>query len=285
MVHNGIEYAIMQALAEAYDLMRRGLGLPATEAADVFGEWNRGALAGYLIEITETILRCRDPETGDPRVERILDTAAQKGTGKWSSQSALDLGSPSSTIAAAVFARILSSLKDERVEAEGLLDGPSVPTGEFGIGDLHDAVLLTVIGAFAQGFRQLRDASAERGYGLDLAEVARVWTDGCIIRADLLGPIHQVFLATPDLPFLILAEPFRGMWMEHHVGLRRTVVYAHRAGIPVPAMSSALNAFDAHRTARLPANLTQAQRDFFGAHTYERLDRDGTFHTEWEGAE
>ncbi len=284
-VHNGIEYAIMQALAEAYDLMARGLGLPSDGIADVFDAWNRSELASYLVEITAKILRTIDPDTGDPLVESILDAAAQKGTGKWSSQSALDLGSPAPTIAAAVFARFLSSLKGERVEAEQRLAGPAERSGDLAIDDVRSAVLLTVIGAFAQGFRQLRDASAERRYGLDLAEVARVWTAGCVIRAELLGPIRSAFLESPDLPFLVLAEPFRSMWTEHQVGHRRTVIFAHRTGIPVPALSSVLNAFDAYRAGRLPANLIQAQRDFFGAHTYQRIGREGTFHTEWETSE
>ncbi len=285
MVHNGIEYAIMQALAETYDLMKRGLGLSSTEMADVFGEWNHGDLAGYLVEITEKILRRSDPATGSALVEAILDTAAQKGTGKWSSQSALDLGSPAPTIAAAVFARILSSLKSERVAAERSLSGPAAPAGELGVEDLHGATLLTVVSAYAQGLRQLRDASVERGYGLGLAEVARVWMDGCIIRARLLDPIRAAFAQEPDLPFLMLAEPFRTMWEDHQAGLRRAVVYAHQNGFPVPAIGSALNALDSYRTGRLPANLLQAHRDFFGAHTYQRTDRDGTFHTDWESTE
>ena len=284
-VHNGIEYAIMQALAEAYDLMARGLGLPPDGIADVFEGWNRGELASYLVEITATILRRADPDTGAALVESILDTAEQKGTGKWSSQSALDLGSPAPTLAAAVFARILSSLKDERAAAERRLSGPPERSGDLSIDDVRGAVLLTMIGAFAQGFRQLRDASAERGYGLDLAEVARIWTAGCVIRAKLLGPIRTAFLESPNLPFLILAEPFRSTWTEHQTGLRRTVIFAHRTGIPVPAMSSALETFDAYRTGRLPANLIQAQRDAFGAHTYQRVDRDGSFHTDWESDE
>ena len=281
-VHNGIEYAFMQALAEAYDLMARGLGLPTDGIADVFEAWNRGELASYLAEITERVLRTVDPDTGAALVESILDAAEQKGAGKWASQSALDLGSPAPTIAAAVFARILSSLKDERVAAEPRLAGPSERSDALSIDDVHGATLLTMIGAFAQGFRQLRDASNERGYGLDLAEVARVWTAGCVIRAELLVPIRSAFLESPDLPFLVLAEPFRTTWGEHQAGLRRTVVFAHRNGIPVPAMSSALETFDAYRTGRLPANLIQAQRDAFGAHTYQRVDRDGSFHTDWE---
>ena len=284
-MHNGIEYAIMQALAEAYDVMRRGLGMSADATAAVFAEWNRGDLDSYLVEITEQILRRLDPESGHPLVEMILDTAAQKGTGKWSSQSALDIGAPSPSIAAAVFARIVSSLKAERIEAESALPGPpprlEVDRTE-ALDDLFSAVLLATVTAFAQGMRQLRDASNEREYGLDLSRVARVWTAGCIIRAKLLTPIAAAFAARADLPFLLLAEPFRALWTDHHEGFRRTVVRAHQAGIPVPVISSSLESVDAYRTSRLPANLTQAQRDFFGAHTYQRIDREGTFHTAWE---
>jgi 6-phosphogluconate dehydrogenase len=287
MVHNGIEYAIMQALTEAYDLMKRGLGMAAGEMAHVFGAWNRGDLESYLVEITEAILRRVDPETGGPLVEAILDTAAQKGTGKWSSQSALDVGAPSPSIAAAVFARIVSSLKAERVEAEAILSGPTSSIAadrDDVLADLFSAVFVTMVGAYAQGMRQLRDASTERGYDLDLAEVARIWMDGCIVRAKLLVPIGEAFAARPDLPYLLLAEPFRTIWSEHQSGLRRTLVRAHETGIPVPALSSALDAIDAYRTGRLPANLLQAQRDYFGAHTYRRTDRDGSFHTEWESS-
>ena len=285
MVHNGIEYAVMEALAEAYDLMRRGLSMSCAEMADVFGRWNQGELSSYLVEITEKILRYVDPETGEPLVEKILDTAQQKGTGKWSTQSALDIGTPAPTIAMAVFARVISALKAERTEAEKLLPGPELhlhgDREEF-LSDLFGAVYLTVIAAYAQGLRQLRDASAERGWGLDLSEVARVWMAGCIIRSSLLVLIRKAFLEQPGLPLLFLAEPFRSAWEKHHVALRRVVARAHEAGIPVPAMDSALDFVDAYRTARLPANLIQAQRDFFGAHTYQRVDREGTFHTEWE---
>ena len=285
MVHNGIEYAVMETLAEAYDLMKRGLSMSCAEMADVFGRWNQGELSSYLVEITEKILRYVDPETGEPLVEKILDTAQQKGTGKWSTQSALDIGTPAPTIAMAVFARIISALKAERTEAEKLLPGPELhlhgDREEF-LSDLFGAVYLTVIAAYAQGLRQLRDASAERGWGLDLSEVARVWMAGCIIRSSLLVLIRKAFLEQPGLPLLFLAEPFRSAWEKHHVALRRVVARAHEAGIPVPAMDSALDFVDAYRTARLPANLIQAQRDFFGAHTYQRVDKEGTFHTEWE---
>lgn len=285
MVHNGIEYAIMQALCEAYDLMHRGLGMSATEMADIFQQWNEGELECYLAEITEKILRQKDPEGTGPLVERILDTAAQKGTGKWTSQSALDQGSPSPSIAAAVFARIISSLKTDRVAAEPLLPGPTPKLSlerEEAVQALFSSTLLTSLSAYSQGFRQLRDASEERGYGLDLREVARVWMAGCIIRARLLVPMGKAFQRQPDLSLLLLAEPFRLLWEKHHAPFRKIVARAHEAGIPVPAMSSALDFIDGYRTGRSPANLLQAQRDCFGAHTYQRTDREGIFHTEWE---
>ncbi|MFC2078989.1 NADP-dependent phosphogluconate dehydrogenase [Candidatus Bipolaricaulota bacterium] len=285
MVHNGIEYAIMQALCEAYDLMKRGLGMSADEMADIFAKWNNAELESYLVAITEKILRQSDPEGTGPLVEQILDTAAQKGTGKWSSQSALDLGAPSPSIAAAVFARITSSLKPERAEAEPLLPGPSSSLSmkrDEAVPALFSAALVSSICSYSQGFRQLLVASRERNYGLDLAEVARVWMAGCIIRSRLLVPMGEAFIRQPDLSLLLLAEPFRSLWEKHQEGFRSVVANAHGAGIPVPAMSSALDFVDAYRTGRLPANLLQAQRDFFGAHTYQRIDRDGTYHTEWE---
>ncbi|MFO8033895.1 MAG: NADP-dependent phosphogluconate dehydrogenase, partial [Candidatus Bipolaricaulota bacterium] len=287
MVHNGIEYAIMQALAESYDLMKRGLSMSAAEMAEVFGEWNRGELSGYLVEITEKILRRVDPESGEPLVEMILDTAEQKGTGKWSTQAALDEGTGAPTIGAAVFARILSALKEEREAAVDLLPGPAPELGkdrDAFLEALYGALYLTILVAYAQGLRQLRDASAVRGYDLSLPEVARVWMDGCIIRSRLLFPIREVLSRHPAIPLLLVAEPFASRWREHHRLLREVVARAHGAGISVPAMSSALDFLDAYRTARLPANLIQAQRDYFGAHTYQRVDREGRFHTGWEGA-
>lgn len=287
MVHNGIEYAVMQTLAECYDLMKRGLGLGPREIAEVFSEWNTGELGSYLLEISVDILRTKDPETGGYLVEVIKDAAEQKGTGKWSTQAALDLGVPTPTIAEAVFARTVSALKEERLAAEQILPGPdarlSVSLGEF-LGDLKRAYALAVVVAYAQGFRQLRDAAAEHRYGFALAEVARVWTAGCIIRAKMLKTMREVFLREPEIPLLFLAESFRRVWEEGQDGLRRVVCLAHKAGIPVPALSSALNFLDAYRTGRLPANLIQAQRDYFGAHTYERLDKPGKFHTHWEEA-
>jgi len=285
MVHNGIEYAIMQTLCEAYDVMHRGLGMSAAEMADVFGTWNNGELESYLAAITEKILRQDDPEGSGPLVEKILDTASQKGTGKWSSQSALDLGSPSPSIAAAVFARIVSALKTDRVAAEPILSGPNPQISmdrDETVQALFSATLLASLSAYAQGFRQLLAASEDRGYGLDLSEVARVWMAGCIVRAKLLVPMGKAFQRQPDLALLLLAEPFRSLWEKHHANFRTIVARAHEAGIPIPAMSSALDFIDAYRTSRLPANLLQAQRDCFGAHTYQRTDREGIFHTEWE---
>jgi len=285
MVHNGIEYTIMQALCEAYDLMHRGLSMSADEIADVFQKWNKGELESYLVAITEKILRQSDPEGSGPLVGKILDSAEQKGTGKWSSQSALDLGAPSPSIAAAIFARIISSLKSERIIAEPMLSGPSPNLSidkEVAIRALFSATLCASISAYGQGFRQLLIGSKEHNYGLDLAEVARVWMAGCIIRSRLLVPIGKAFQHQSDLSLLLLAEPFRSLWEKHQSKFRKLVAAAHEAGIPVPVMSSSLNFVDAYRTNRLPANLLQAQRDFFGAHTYQRIDRDGTYHTKWE---
>lgn len=287
MVHNGIEYAIMQAIAECYDLMKRGLRFDSPRIADVFAEWNEGELESYLLTITVDILRTKDPETGGFLVEWIKDTAEQKGTGKWSTQAALDLGSPTPAIAEAVFARIVSALKEERAEAARLLSGPetkiSLSSTEF-LGHLKKAYALAMTTAYAQGFRQLRDAAVDHGYEFTLAEVARVWTAGCIIRARMLRDIRETFLREPRLQFLFLAEPFRKVWEEGHASLRKVICVAHQVGIPVPVMSATLNFLDAYRTERLPANLIQAQRDYFGAHTYERLDKPGKFHTHWEEA-
>ena len=285
MVHNGIEYAIMETIAEAYDLMLRGLNMSAREMADAFEGWNDGELSSYLFEISEKILRRVDPETKKPLVDLILDEAAQKGTGKWSTQGALDIGSPTPTIAMAVFARIISALKEERVQASVVLSGPDgnidADRDKF-LRDLLGSVQITVISAYAQGFRQLQDASRERGYSLDLAEVARVWMAGCIIRAKSLTQMAKAFRDNPDLSLLFLATPFKEIWEVGQTGLRRVVGQAHASGIPIPAIDSVIDFVDAYRSARLPANMIQAQRDFFGAHTYKRVDREGVFHTKWE---
>ncbi|MEO8197661.1 MAG: NADP-dependent phosphogluconate dehydrogenase [Thermoanaerobaculia bacterium] len=288
MVHNGIEYGVMQAIAEAYDVLRRGLDLPAEEVAGIFAEWNRGPLESYLLEVTTKVLAARDPETGHPLVEMILDQAGQKGTGKWTAQSALDLGVPIPTIAAAIGARILSSMKEERVTASARID--SAATGRV-IGEplemtaaVHDALRATMLCAYAQGMSLLRTASGEYGWKVNPREIARIWKGGCIIRARLLDTLMHAFERAPDLPNLLLDAEI-GPWISAaESGWRRSVSAAVSAGIPVPAMSAALAYFDSYRSARLPQNLTQAQRDFFGAHTYQRIDRPGAgfVHTDWQ---
>ena len=287
MVHNGIEYGIMQAIAEAYNLLRHALDLPAEEVAAVFAEWNRGPLESYLIEVAAQVLRARDPETGHPLVERILDQAGQKGTGKWTAQSALDLGVPIPTIAAAIDARVLSSMKAERVSASRIIQ--SAARGRLAgeawemTAAVHDALRAATVCAYAQGLSLLRAASGEYGWNVELREVARIWKGGCIIRARLLDTLMRAYERAPDLPNLLLDADVRRWLSETERGWRRTVAAAVDAGLPVPALSAALAYFDSYRSARLPQNLTQAQRDFFGAHTYQRVDRPeaGFVHTDW----
>jgi 6-phosphogluconate dehydrogenase len=284
MVHNGIEYGDMQLIAEAYDLLARGAGLRAAELADVFAEWNNGELQSFLIEITSHIFRTVDPDTNQPLVDLILDTAQQKGTGKWTSQNSFDLGIPIPTINAAVEARQLSALKAERVAAAQTL-GSAMPAWSGDRQQLVDAVRAALyaskICAYAQGMALLRAASAEYRYDLDLGAVAALWRAGCIIRARFLDDVTAAYRTKPDLPNLLLDEYFRSAVHERDAGWRHAIRAATELGIAIPAMSSALAYYDAYRSARLPANLIQAQRDYFGAHTYERVDRDGTFHTEW----
>jgi 6-phosphogluconate dehydrogenase len=285
MVHNGIEYGDMQLIAEAYDILTRIGRIPAAELADVFDDWNRGELQSYLIEITAQILRRVDPDTGKPLVELILDTAGQKGTGKWTSQNALDLGAAIPTINAAVEARILSSFKGERVAASALLGGAEPASVSVDrallIGQVRDALYAAKICSYAQGMGLLRVASREYGYSLDLAEIARIWKGGCIIRAQLLDQISRAYRRDRELPNLLLDEEFRGEVASRQQSWRDVVVLATQAGIPALGLGGSLGYFDMYRTARLPANLIQGQRDFFGAHTYERIDRPGVFHTEW----
>ena len=288
MVHNGIEYGIMQAIAEAYDLLRRGLALPAAEVAAIFADWNRGALESYLIDVAAQVLAAQDPETGNPLVEMILDQAGQKGTGKWTAQAALDLGVPIPTIAAAIDARVLSSMKGERVSASSLLQSATAghvsASAREMIPALHDALRAAMICAYAQGMCLLRAASDEYGWNVELREIARVWKGGCIIRARLLDTFMQAFERAPGLPNLLRAADVRRWLSEAEPGWRRTVLAATAAGIPVPATAASLAYFDSYRTARLPQNLTQAQRDYFGAHTYQRVDRAeaGFVHTDWQ---
>ena len=284
MVHNGIEYGDMQLIAEIYDILHRGLGMPATELADLFDEWNAGELKSYLIEITAEILRHADPETGAPLVDVILDEAASKGTGKWTSQNALDVGAPIPTINAAVESRILSSLKSQRVNAAKVIRGPSPTfTGDRMrlIGAARQALYASKITSYAQGLGLLAAASDEYKFDLNLGEIAKIWRAGCIIRASLLGDIMAAYQRDPGLVNLLLDDSFRDAVESRQDGWRFAIQSAVGMGIPVLALSASLAYFDGYRSERLPANLTQAQRDYFGAHTYRRIDREGTFHTEW----
>jgi len=284
MVHNGIEYGDMQLIAEAYDVMARGLGMPAAELAQVFGQWNQGELQSYLIEITSEILARVDDETGKPLVNLILDEAKQKGTGKWTSQDALDLGAPTHTINAAVESRIISAYKDERVAASQVLTGPAIKfegDRDQMIEDVRDALYAAKICSYAQGMGLLRAASAEYDYDLDMGAIARIWRGGCIIRARFLNDIAAAFDHNPKLTNLMLDPFFRDEILARQGALRRVITTAITMGIPVHAFASSLAYFDAYRTKRLPANLTQGQRDYFGAHTYRRTDKEGVFHTEW----
>ena len=286
MIHNGIEYGDMQLIAEAYDLLQHATGLSADELHRVFANWNEGELQSYLIEITADIFAREDPETGQPLVEMILDKSGQKGTGKWTSQNALDLGAPISTINAAVEARILSALKTERIAASQMFEGPKTRFSgdrEQFIDAVRQALYAAKVCSYAQGMSLLRMASDEYGYNLDLASLARIWKGGCIIRAELLDKISRAFRRNAALPNLLVDEEFRGEITERQGAWRQVVSEAVRLGIPVLAMGDSLGYFDSYRRERLPANLTQAQRDYFGAHTYQRVDREGTFHTEWAG--
>jgi 6-phosphogluconate dehydrogenase len=286
MVHNGIEYGDMQLIAETYDLLSRGLGLNAVELHDVFAGWNRGELQSYLVEITADIFQKIDSETGKPVVELILDEAQQKGTGKWASQNALDIGAPIPTINAAVESRILSSLKTERVAAAKILHGPQAGykgnKAQF-ITAVGDALYASKITSYAQGLGLLRIASQEFHYDLKLGEVARIWRAGCIIRAGLLNDIMGAYQRDPALVNLLLDEAFTQAVASRQANWRKVIQTGIELGIPVLAMGASLAYFDAYRSERLPANLTQAQRDYFGAHTYRRVDKTGSFHTDWTG--
>ncbi len=286
MVHNGIEYGDMQLICEAYFLMREVLGMTPPEMAAVFDEWNRGPLDSYLIEITADILKKTDPDTGKPLVDVILDKAGQKGTGKWTSQNALDLGIPIPTMMEAVVARSLSALKSQRVAAASKLPGPTgakKPSREEFLPAIHDALYASKLMSYAQGFQLLRAASEEYGWDLNYGNTALLWRGGCIIRARFLEEIKKAFDAAPDLANLILAPYFTDVVAKSQKGWRWVVSEAALHGIALPAFTSALAYYDQYRTANLPANLLQAQRDYFGAHTYERTDKPGVFHTEWMG--
>jgi 6-phosphogluconate dehydrogenase len=284
MVHNGIEYGDMQLICEAYWLLKQGAGLSNESLAKVFDEWNAGELDSYLIEITRDIFTVKDPDTGDFMVDRILDKAGAKGTGKWMSQLALDLGVPSTLVTEAVYARCLSALKDARVRASKVLKGPDLAThdrpAEF-IEQVRQALYASKIASYAQGYVQLAAAAKEHDWPLDYGSIAMLWRGGCIIRAQFLERIAEAYRARPDLENLMLAPYFTEALAKSQQAWRHVVATAATIGVPVPAFMTALAYYDGYRHERLPANLLQAQRDYFGAHTYERTDKPGTFHTEW----
>jgi 6-phosphogluconate dehydrogenase len=288
MVHNGIEYGDMQLICEAYDLLQRGLGLTADELHEIFVEWNKGELDSYLIEISSHIFAKKD-EDGKPLVDKILDTAGQKGTGKWTVFSSLDLGQPVTLIGESVFARCLSALKEERVEAAKILEGPrsKVAVGDRAafIEDVRRALYCSKIISYAQGYMLLRAAAKENGWNLNMGGIALMWRGGCIIRSRFLGKIKEAFDKNPGLENLLMDSFFFSALNQYQASWRKALIHAVELGIPTPAFSTALAFFDGYRTARLPANLLQAQRDYFGAHTYERTDkpRGEFFHTNWTG--
>jgi len=283
MVHNGIEYGDMQLIAETATLLRAGLGQSGTDVAETFAEWNRGDLDSFLIEITADIFRTPDPElSGELLVDAIRDSAGQKGTGRWTVKDSLDLGVAIPTIAAAVDGRVLSSNKDLRVQAEARLAPARGPLEGVTAADLEQALFAAKIASYTQGFAMLASASEERGYGINLSEIARIWTEGCIIRAGFLDQIVEAFRREPDLPLLIFDEGFAAAVTQRLPAWRRVVAGAAMAGIPAPGLSASLAWFDSLTTARGSANVIQAQRDYFGNHTYERLDRPGEMiHTDW----
>jgi 6-phosphogluconate dehydrogenase len=284
MVHNGIEYGDMQLICEAYAMLKHALGLSNEELYEVFDQWNRGELDSYLIEITRDIFSVKDLETGDYLVDRILDEAGSKGTGKWMSQLALDLGVPTTLITEAVYARYLSAMKQARVRASKVLPGPDTRfTGDKQsfVEDIRRALYASKICSYAQGFYQLQAAAAEHRWPLKFGEIALLWRGGCIIRARFLERIKEAFDREPGLENLLLAPYFREAVDQAQPAWRHVVGRAVELGIPVPAFAAALSFFDGYRQARLPANLLQAQRDYFGAHTYRRIDREGVFHTDW----
>lgn len=284
MVHNGIEYGDMQLISEAYYIMKNVLDMSCDEMHDVFAEWNKGVLDSYLIEITRDILMRMDEETGRPLVEMVLDKAGQKGTGKWTSQSALDLGVPTPTITEAVFARCMSGYKTERVAAQAILKGPERSyTGDKAafVAAVHDALYASKICSYAQGFALLKAASLEYGWNLNFGEMALLWRGGCIIRAAFLDRIKEAFDRNKELPNLLVDPFFYESLAAMSDNWRLAVKTCKELGIPTPAFSASLDYFDSYRQAVLPANLIQAQRDYFGAHTYERTDKPGVFHSSW----
>jgi len=287
MVHNGIEYGDMQIICEAYQLMSEGLGLSAEQMQAVFAEWNQGLLSSYLIEITANILGFKDTD-GQPLVDKVLDTAGQKGTGKWTGMNALDLGVPLTLIGEAVFARCLSAQKDERQHAARILPKQKIAFNgdtQAMIAAIHDALYAAKIISYAQGYRMLREAAEEYGWSLNYGEIALMWRGGCIIRSSFLNDIKHAYDTNPQLENLLLDDFFISAMQNAEAGWRKAVVMGIESGIATPTFASALSFYDGYRSARLPANLLQAQRDYFGAHTYERVDqpRGQFFHTDWTG--
>ncbi len=285
MVHNGIEYGIMQVICEVYDILRKSLGLHTGEIHEIFSKWTETEINGFLMEITAECLRRRDDETGKPLVELILDTAGQKGTGKWTAQTALDLGVPTPTLSMAVEARILSGLKERRVGASRIVPGPTMKYDgdqEEAVSSLFNALYLAKVACYAQGMDLIREASQQFGYGIDLGEVARIWKGGCIIRSELLDPIKQAYQANPGLSNLLVDLNFSDAVNRCLPDLRDIVSLASETGVPATCLGATLSYIDSYRSEFLPANLLQALRDNFGAHTYRRLDREGVFHTEWK---
>jgi 6-phosphogluconate dehydrogenase len=290
MVHNGIEYGDMQLICEAYSLLKDGLGLNNDALYDVFADWNRGELDSYLIEITRDIFSVTDEKTGNALVDMILDKAGQKGTGKWTGQHALDLGVPTTLITEAVFARTLSALKEKRVRASRVLAGPHATPEKFRAGIIpaefiamvRKALFASKICSYAQGFFQLQAAAKEYGWELGYGGIAMLWRGGCIIRAAFLEDIKRAYDRNPELENLLLDRYFTEALDENQAAWRQVICTAAQLGIPTPAMSAALNYYDSYRAERLPHNLLQAQRDYFGSHTYERVDEEGSFHTDWQ---
>ena len=287
MVHNGIEYADMQLIAESYDLMRNAAGLEVPEIAERFRGWNESELESFLIEISARVLAKTDEATGKPLVDVILDAAGQKGTGRWTAQDALELGVPLTGITEAVFARTVSSLKDQREYADGRLAGPGAGATDDPslVEDLEQALYASKIVSYAQGFAQMTAASENEGWKLDLGAMATIWRGGCIIRARFLDRIREAYEQEPDLQNLMLADFFQSALADAQDPWRRVVARSAELGIPTPAFSSSLAYYDGYRRARGPASLIQGLRDLFGAHTYQRVDREGTFHVDWSGDE
>jgi 6-phosphogluconate dehydrogenase len=286
MVHNGIEYGDMQMICEAYALLKGLLGLKPAEMSAIFAEWNKGILDSYLIEITSDILQQKDPVTKKPFVDVVLDRAGQKGTGKWTSTNALDMGVPAPTIAEAVFARCISAIKDERVAASKILRGPSKKyrgSKKALLDAIHDALYCSKICSYAQGFQLLREGALEYKWKLNFGEIAKIWRGGCIIRAAFLQKITEAYAAKPDLANLLLDPYFNKTFKKAQANWRKVIALSAECGVPAPTFSASLAYYDGYRSARLPANLLQAQRDFFGSHTYERIDqpRGKFFHLDW----